>query len=44
MLTGELKQELITVLHKLVGQHQECRQAITDETVQEFMTPHALNF
>ena len=44
MLTGELKHELITVLQKLVGKHQERRQAVTDELVQEFMTPRSLNF
>ena len=44
MLTGELKDELITVLQKLVGQHQERRKAITGEEVKEFMTPRSLNF
>ena len=44
MLTGELKRELVTVLQELVGQHQERRQAVTDELVKEFMTPRPLNF
>lgn len=43
MLTGELKNELISVLQTLVSQHQERRKAVTDEVVQEFMTPHPLN-
>ena len=43
MLTGELKNELITVLQALVGHHQEQRKAITDEIVKEFMTPRPLN-
>ena len=44
MLTGELKSELISVLQKLVRTHQDCRADITDQLVQEFMTPHPLNF
>ena len=44
MLTGELKNELISVLQSLVSQHQECRRAVTDEIVQQFMTPRPLNF
>lgn len=44
MLTGELKKELITVLQKLVGDHQERRRQVTDEIVKKFMTPRALNF
>ena len=44
MLTGELKNELISVLQKLVGQHQERRKTVTDQVVQEFMTPHPLDF
>ena len=44
MLTGELKNELITVLQSLVSQHQEHRKAVTDEIVQEFMTSRPLNF
>ena len=44
MLTGELKQELISVLQPLVLGHQERRKAVTDEQVRLFMTPRALNF
>ena len=42
MLTGELKNELVTVLQALVGQHQERRKAVTEEVVKEFMTPRPL--
>ena len=44
MLTGELKQELITVLQKLVGDHQQRRKTVTDETVKEFMTSRPLTY
>ena len=44
MLTGELKKELISVLQKLVGGHQERRKAVTDDIVRQFMTPRPLNF
>ena len=44
MLTGDLKQELISVLTPLVEEHQQRRKAVTDEIVKEFMTPRALNF
>lgn len=44
MLTGHLKKELIAVLQKLVGEHQQRRAAVTDEMVKEFMTPRALSF
>ena len=44
MLTGELKKELITVLQKLVGDHQERRRHVTDEIVNEFMTSRPLTF
>lgn len=44
MLTGELKKELIDVLQKLVGEHQERRSKVTDDIVREFMTPRSLNF
>ena len=44
MLTGELKQELITVMQKLVAQHQKQRAKVTDEMVRQFMTPRKLNF
>jgi len=43
MLTGELKNELVTVLQALVGQHQERRKAVTEEVVKEFMTPRPLS-
>ena len=44
MLTGKLKQELISVLQKLVGDHQERRKAVTDEIVNEFMTSRPLTY
>lgn len=44
VLTGELKKELIFVLQKLVGSHQENRSKITDEIVKEYMTPRDLGF
>ena len=44
MLTGQLKKELIAVLQKLVGKHQERRAKVTDDVVREFMTPRSLNF
>lgn len=43
MLTGELKNELVSVLQDLVGQHQERRKAVTDEVVEQFMTPRPLD-
>ena len=44
MLTGELKNELIGVLQKLVSDHQEHRKAITDDVVRQYMPPRPLNF
>ena len=44
LLTGQLKKELIGVLQKLVGEHQERRAKVTDDVVREFMTPRSLNF
>lgn len=42
MLTGGIKQELISVLTPIVSAHQERRKAVTDEVVQQFMTPRKL--
>lgn len=42
MLTGELKQELIAIITPIVTAHQEKRKTITDEIVQQFMTPRPL--
>ncbi|KAK4016550.1 hypothetical protein OUZ56_031507 [Daphnia magna] len=42
MLTGELKQELITVLTPIITAHQERRKTVTDEIVKQFMTPRAM--
>ena len=44
MLTGELKTELITVLQKLIAEHQERRARVTDEQVKRFMVPRKLRF
>lgn len=44
MLTAQLKQELITVLQKIVAQHQERRAQVTDDMVKTFMTPRKLDF
>lgn len=39
MLTGEIKQELITVLQRVISEHQERRKLVTDDVVREFMEP-----
>ena len=44
MFTGQLKEELITVLQNLVGGHQARRANVTMEVVKQFMTPRSLNF
>uniref|UniRef100_A0A061SDB0 Tryptophan--tRNA ligase, cytoplasmic n=1 Tax=Tetraselmis sp. GSL018 TaxID=582737 RepID=A0A061SDB0_9CHLO len=38
MLTGEVKAELIKVAQELVARHQAARAAVTDETVEAFMS------
>ena len=44
MLTGDLKKELISILQKVVSDHQERRVKVTDETVKLFTTPRKLKF
>lgn len=44
MLTGELKKELITILHKIVAEIQERRKTVTDDLLKQFMTPRKLNY
>ena len=44
MLTGELKGILTEKLQALVHTHQERRAKVTDDLVQQFMTPRPLNF
>ena len=44
LLSGFLKKELIDVLTPMVLQHQEKRKLVTDQIIQEFMTPRKLNF
>lgn len=44
MLTGELKNELIQILQKMIFEHQARRKAVTDDIVKQYMTPRPLNF
>jgi tryptophanyl-tRNA synthetase len=44
MLTGEVKTELITILQKLVGNHQANRSKISDQDVTNFMQVRELEF
>lgn len=44
LLTGELKKILIDTLQPMIAQHQERRRQVTDQMVQQFMTPRPLNF
>ena len=44
MLSGELKKILVDVIQKMVGEHQERRQQVTSDVVQQFMTPRQLSF
>lgn len=44
LLTGNLKKELIELLQQLVTELQERRSQVTDEVVQQFMTPRKLDF
>ncbi|CAG2067994.1 unnamed protein product, partial [Timema podura] len=44
LLTGELKKMLIEVLQPIVTTHQQNRLQVTDEIVQQFMTPRKLKF
>ncbi|KAF2352058.1 Tryptophan-tRNA ligase [Trinorchestia longiramus] len=44
LLTGEVKARLIAVLQKLVTDHQQRRKLVSDELLQQFMTPRPLNF
>eukprot|EP00727_Mastigamoeba_balamuthi_P003181 m51a1_g12860 putative tryptophan--trna cytoplasmic-like isoform x1 (439) ;mRNA; f:694-2288 len=43
MLTGEIKKILIDYLVDWVGRFQQARKAVTEETVDHFMRPHAAN-
>lgn len=40
MLTGEIKKELIKVVQKFVGDHQEARKKITMEVIEQFLSTH----
>lgn len=42
MLTGEVKQVLISVLQTLVGRHQRARAMVSDEVVHAFMRPRKM--
>lgn len=44
LLTGHLKKELITILQKIVSEHQKSRKEVTDEIAKQFMTPRQLKF
>jgi tryptophanyl-tRNA synthetase len=44
MLTKDLKEELVQVLQRLVGEHQKRRAQVTDDMVKEYMTPRSLNY
>ncbi|KAJ8341643.1 hypothetical protein SKAU_G00339340 [Synaphobranchus kaupii] len=44
LLTGELKKCLIETLQPTITAHQERRKQVTEETVQQFMTPRRLDF
>ena len=44
LLTGHLKKELIDILQNIVKEHQERRQAVTEEVVLEYMKPRKLKF
>eukprot|EP00123_Amoebidium_parasiticum_P014603 comp22571_c0_seq1/m.34436 comp22571_c0_seq1/g.34436 ORF comp22571_c0_seq1/g.34436 comp22571_c0_seq1/m.34436 type:complete len:458 (-) comp22571_c0_seq1:50-1423(-) len=44
MLTGEIKQKLITVLQALVANHQEGRKKATDEVVRRFMSVRPISY
>lgn len=43
MLTGELKQTLISIVQNIISQHQQRRNQVTDEMVRQFMTPRKLD-
>uniref|UniRef100_A0A673JYX3 Tryptophan--tRNA ligase, cytoplasmic n=1 Tax=Sinocyclocheilus rhinocerous TaxID=307959 RepID=A0A673JYX3_9TELE len=44
LLTGELKKSLIETLQPMIAAHQERRKLVTDEIVQQFMSPRKLHF
>ncbi|GIY11341.1 tryptophan--tRNA ligase, cytoplasmic [Caerostris extrusa] len=44
LLTGFLKKELITILQKVVADHQQKRKEIDDTVLKQFMTPKKFNF
>lgn len=44
MLTGEIKQEIITILQQVVAEHQHNRKLITDDLLKQYMTARKLNF
>uniref|UniRef100_A0A9J7Z5K3 Tryptophan--tRNA ligase, cytoplasmic n=1 Tax=Cyprinus carpio carpio TaxID=630221 RepID=A0A9J7Z5K3_CYPCA len=44
LLTGELKKCLIETLQPMIAAHQERRRLVTDEIVQQFMSPRKLHF
>jgi tryptophanyl-tRNA synthetase len=44
LLTGDLKKELVKVVEKIVGDHQERRRDVSDDVVRQYMEPRKLNY
>lgn len=44
MLTGEVKKELIVILQELVKEHQDRREKVSEEIVEQFMSVRPLSF
>jgi len=44
LLTGDLKKELVTVVEKIVGEHQKQRSLVSEDMVRAYMEPRKLNF
>lgn len=44
MMTSAIKKELIDVLTKIIGEHQERRKLVTDEMVKKFMEVRPLKY
>ncbi|KAL5009393.1 hypothetical protein ScPMuIL_014974 [Solemya velum] len=44
LLTGYLKKELVEILQKIVGDHQQRRKNVTDEVAYSYMKPRKLDF
>jgi tryptophanyl-tRNA synthetase len=44
LLTGHLKKELVTILQKVIADHQVKRAQVTDEVIKQFVTPRKLKY